>query len=217
MARQQQRLTALQFAKHTKLGLYGNGGGLTLQITAMLASVKMMSFDQCASRRVGNMPSMAINGPTRLTLTTYANLLFDHLPVSEVGTGLVVKCLAPVWESKTETVSHVGGRIEPMLGWATISGYCTGKNPARCKGHLENLLATITTKAAERRIIRRYRCGRALARLCLPFSALRVREGVSARAFEFAILTACRSGKVRSARWAELIRQGKFGRFQPSG
>ena len=33
MARQQNRLTALQVTKLSKPGLYGDGGGLTLQIT----------------------------------------------------------------------------------------------------------------------------------------------------------------------------------------
>ena len=33
MARQQQRLSAVQVTKLTKPGLYGDGGGLTLQIT----------------------------------------------------------------------------------------------------------------------------------------------------------------------------------------
>jgi hypothetical protein len=92
--------------------------------------------------------------------------------VAEVDTGLVVKCLAPIWESKTETASRVRGRIESVLGWATTSGYRTGENPARWKGHLENLLATIS-KSSGRRTIHRYR-GSASVRSCRPCARVRV-------------------------------------------
>ena len=40
-------------------------------------------------------------------------------------------------------------------------------------------------------------------------AALRAREGIAARAVEFAILTACRSGEVRGARWAEFDLPGR--------
>jgi len=54
------------------------------------------------------------------------------------------KALEPIWESKTETASRLRGRIESGLGWATTSGYRTGENPARWKGPLERMLATIS-------------------------------------------------------------------------
>jgi integrase len=131
--------------------------------------------------------------------------VFGHLPVAEIDTGLVVKCLSPIWESKTETASRVRGRIESVLGWATTSGYRTGENPARWKGHLENLLATISKSS------------RTKNHPSLPWqsvgafmAAMRAREGVAARAVEFAILTACRSGEVRGARWAEFDMAAKL-------
>lgn len=269
MARQQQRLSALQVSKLTKPGLYGDGGGLTLQITATgakswllrymvagkpfgmglgpthtvslaearqkalearkllidginplaakkqskiaaaLADAKMMSFDQCAEAYIlahkAGWKNAKHGDQWTNTLNTYASPVFGHLPVAEIDTGLVVKCLAPIWESKTETASRVRGRIESVLGWATTSGYRTGENPARWKGHLENLLATISKSS------------RTKNHPSLPWqhigvfmSALRVREGVSARAVEFAILTACRSGEVRGAQWAEFDTAGKL-------
>ncbi|AEJ02100.1 integrase family protein [Nitrosomonas sp. Is79A3] len=262
MARQQQRLSALQITKLTKPGLYGDGGGLTLQITttgakswlfrymvngrsfgmglgpthtvslaearqkamdarkllidginpltakkqkqiaAALASAKMMTFDQCAeayilAHKAGWKNAKHIDQWTN-TLKTYASPVFGHLPVAEIDTGLVVKCLSPIWENKTETASRLRGRIESVLGWATTSGYRTGENPARWKDHLANLLATISKSS------------RTTHHPSLPWqhvgafmSALRVREGISARAVEFTILTACRSGEVRGARWTE--------------
>jgi integrase len=269
MARQQQRLSALQVAKLTKPGLYGDGGGLTLQITttgakswllrymvagkpfgmglgpthtvslaearqkaldarkllidginplaakkqnqiaAALADAKMMSFDQCAEAYIlahkAGWKNAKHGDQWTNTLNTYASPVFGHLPVAEIDTGLVVKCLAPIWESKTETASRVRGRIESVLGWATTSGYRTGENPARWKGHLENLLATISKSSRTKN-----HPSLPWQRIGAFMAALRAREGVSARAVEFAILTACRSGEVRGAQWAEFDTAGKL-------
>ena len=268
MARQQKRLSALQVKNLSKPGLYGDGGGLTLQITARgskswlfrymvackpyamglgpthtvtlaearqkalnarkllidginplvekrqneitdaLASAKMMTFDQCATAYILAQKAGWKNAKHAAqwtnTLNTYASPVFGHLPVAEVDTGLVVKCLTPIWESKTETASRVRGRIESVLGWATTSGYRTGENPARWKGHLQNLLATINKSSRTK-----HHPSLPWQRIGAFMSALRVREGVSARAVEFAVLTACRSGEVRGARWAEFDTAGK--------
>jgi integrase len=268
MARQQQRLSALQVSKLTKPGLYGDGGGLTLQITttgakswlfrymvagqpfgmglgpthtvslaearqkaldarkqlieginplaakkqiqieAALARARMMSFDQCAeayilAHKAGWNNTKHIDQWTS-TLKTYASPVFGHLPVAEVDTGLVVKCLSLIWESKTETASRLRGRIESVLGWATTSGYRTGENPARWKGHLDNLLATISKTSRTKN-----HPSLPWPRIGAFMSALRAREGIAARAVEFAVLTACRSGEVRGARWAEFDTAGK--------
>jgi len=130
--------------------------------------------------------------------------VLGHLPVADVDTGLVVKCLAPIWESKTETASRLRGRVESVLDWATTSGYRTGENPARWKGHLENLLATISRSSRTRN-----HPSLPWQRIAAFMAALRAREGVSARAVEFCILTASRSGEVRGARWAEFDLPGK--------
>ena len=46
----------------------------------------------------------------------------------------------PFWQARPETASRVRGRIESILDWATARGYRQGENPARWRGHLENLL-----------------------------------------------------------------------------
>ena len=269
MARQQNRLTALQVAKLSKPGLYGDGGGLTLQITpagvkswlhrymiggksfamglgpthtvdlaearrkalegrrllldgvnpllarnqqqvaAKLAETNMMTFDQCAEAYIqAKKPSWKNAKHAKQwssTLKTYASPVFGAAPVADVDTGLVVKCLAPIWESKTETATRVRGRIESVLGWATTSGYRTGENPARWKGHLENLLATISK-------VRRTKNHPALPwqQAGAFVHALRAQAGVAALALEFLVLTACRSGEVRGALWAEFDLDGRL-------
>jgi hypothetical protein len=62
------------------------------------------------------------------------------LPVTAIDTGLVVKVLQPIWNTKPETASRLRSRIESILDWATVRGFRQGENPARWRGHLEKLL-----------------------------------------------------------------------------
>jgi hypothetical protein len=55
------------------------------------------------------------------TLNTYASPVFGHLPVATIDTGLVVKCLAKIWDSKTE----------PRVACAGVSSPCWGGPPPR--------------------------------------------------------------------------------------
>jgi integrase len=106
--------------------------------------------------------------------------------------------LEPIWKTKTETASRLRGRIEAVLNWAKTRGYRSGENPATWKGHLENLLP-------KRSKVRKVKHHPALpyGEIGLFMAALRAQEGIAARALEFAILTAARSGEVRDARHVE--------------
>lgn len=90
----------------------------------------MMTFDQCAEAYItAHRPSWKNAKHADQwtnTLATYASPVFGQLPVAAIDTGLVVKCLNPIWGSKTETATRLRGRIESILGWATTSGYRTG-------------------------------------------------------------------------------------------
>jgi integrase len=141
------------------------------------------------------------------TLTTYVYPILGSLPVQAIDTGLVLKTIELLWREKPETASRVRGRIESVLDWATARGYRQGDNPARWKGHLENLLAkTASTKAAVRRETGRGEHHRALPYAELPefMSRLRTQSGVVVRCLEFVILTAARSGEALGASWSEI-------------
>lgn len=133
------------------------------------------------------------------TLATYASPLLGALPVAEIDTALVVKVLGPIWETRTETATRVRGRIEKVLDWATVSKYRQGENPARWRGHLDKLLANPSkvVKVAHHPALPWRDMGAFMA-------ALRAQEGVAARALEFVILAAARSGEVRGATWEEI-------------
>jgi integrase len=172
-------------------------------VAEALVSARMMTFDQCAEAYIqahkASWKNIKHARQWSSTLKMYPGPVFGHLPVAEIDTALVMKCLAPIWESKNETASRVRGRIESVLGWATTTGYRTGENPARWKGHLQNLLATVSKSSRTK-----HHPSLPWQRIPAFMPALLAREGVSARAVEFTILTGCRSGDVRGARWAEI-------------
>lgn len=276
MVRLMGKLTAKEVEKKTAAGLYGDGGGLTLQVTkagvkswlyrymiegkaygmglgpvhtitlaqarqlatdarrmvidginplenkrkiklsAAQARGKLMTFDQCASAYIDAHRSSWKNAKHAdqwtNTLATYASPLVGSMPVGEVDTAWMVKVLTQkdsegrqFWATKTETATRVRGRIEQVLGWATTSGFRTGDNPARWRGHLDNLLATISkgSRTVNHPSLDWQRMGAFV-------QALRQRSGVAARTVEFTILTASRSGEARGAKWSEIDLQAKI-------
>ena len=123
-----------------------------------------------------------------------ATAIINDLPISAIDTGLVRKVLEPIWYSTPETASRVRGRIERVLAWATVAGYRSGDNPARWTGHLKELLPAKTKVAAVEH-------HSALPYRDLPafMLKLRAKDGVSARALEFTILCAARTGEAIGA------------------
>ena len=135
----------------------------------------------------------------RNTLETYAFPVIGKIAVSDIETSHVMRVLEPMWLTKTETASRVRGRIESVLDWATVRGFRKGDNPARWRGHIEHLLAARSdVQKTQHHSAMDYReVGAFMAQL-------RQQEGMGARALEFAILCASRSGEVRGAEWSEI-------------
>jgi integrase len=134
----------------------------------------------------------------RSTIETYANPVIGQMLVQDVGLPQILLVLEPIWRTKTETASRLRGRIESVLDWAAARGYRSDSNPARWKGLLDKLLPAPGKIAKTDH-------HRALPYTSLPafMTALVDQKGIGARALEFAILTASRSGEVRGATWSE--------------
>jgi integrase len=135
------------------------------------------------------------------TLATYAYPHVGDLPVSDVATAHVMAALSPIWTKRPETASRVRGRIESVLDFAKASGWRDAENPARWRGHVANLLPS------------RAKVARVEHHAALPWveigafmAALRTRDAIAARALEFTILTAARTGEVLGAPWSEIDR-----------
>jgi integrase len=173
------------------------------QQVSKLAVAKSLTFKECAERYISahaagwRNQKHAAQWPA--TLDAYAYPHFGSLPVQAVDVGLVLKAVEPIWQAKTETASRVRGRIESVLDWATARGYRQGENPARWRGHLENLLPSRSKVARVE-----HHAALPYAEIAAFVAELRQQEGVSARALEFAILTAARTGEAIGSRWSEI-------------
>lgn len=134
----------------------------------------------------------------RSTIETYAYPVIGQLPIGQVGIEDVLRVLKPIWSDKTETASRLQGRIEKILDLAVASGL-RETNPARWKNYL-SLRLPAPGRIAE---VKHYP---SMSYQALPqfMQALSGRSGMGARALEFLILTAVRSGSVRQARWPEI-------------
>lgn len=133
------------------------------------------------------------------TLEAYAFPTLAKLRVRDIDTPHILEVLEPIWKVKTETAKRLRGRIEAVLDWATARKYRDGSNPARWRGNLEAMLPKPSKVAKNDN------------HPALPFTEapafmthLRKMEGTGARALEFTILTAARSGEVRGATWKEI-------------
>jgi len=172
-----------------------------------LEAAKAMTFRQCADAYIeghrAGWKNEKHGAQWAATLAAHVYPVLGELPVAAIDTGLVMKALEPIWTTKTETASRVRGRIESVLDWATTREYRTGENPARWRGHLDNLLpARSKVQKVEHHAAMPYTdVGAFMARL-------RQQAGAGARALELAILTAARSGEVFGARWVEIDMEG---------
>ena len=262
MSRQIGRLSALAVSRARKRGMYPDGGGLYLQVTASgakswvyrymlngrprymglgplhtvtLADARVKALEARRLRLAGVDPIDARDdalGKSRLeaarsitfkdaaeaymevhragwrntkhadqwrnTLEAYAYPVLGALAVQGVDVALVMRVLEPIWGTKTETASRVRGRIESVLDWASARGYRLGENPARWRGHLENLLP-------RRSRVRKVKHHPALAydEVGAFMVNLSRQQGTATSALEFLILTAARTGEVIGARWGE--------------
>lgn len=167
-----------------------------------------LTFEQCATKYIAanasGWKSAKHAQQWRNTLEQHVFPIMGQLLVHDVALSHVLAVLEPIWHTKTETASRLRGRIESVLAWATVRQYREGENPAQWRGHLDKLLpkpgkvAKVEHHAA------------------VPIDAagaflvdLRAVAGMGARALEFLILTAARSGEVRGATWAEVDTDAK--------
>jgi integrase len=185
---------------------------------ARVETARAMTFKECAERyieanRAGWRNAkhadqwVATFNATKRGKREYPALtaVLNDLPIAAIDTALVMKALEPVWRKTPETASRARGRIEAVLSWATAREYRTGDNPARWRGHLDKLLPA-------RSKVARVKHHDAIPYAEMPdfVATLRKRDGISARALEFTILTAARTGEAIGAKWREFDLSAKL-------
>jgi integrase len=173
------------------------------RLAQMAARARATTFRTCAEACMAAHESTWTNpkhrAQWRSTLEQFVYPIIGDLAVDDITTAHVIKVLEPIWKEVPETASRVRARIEKVLGWATVRELRTGDNPARWRGHLAELFPS---RGKMRSGVKHHPA--------LPYSEvpalmteLREENRLSARALEFLILTAARTGEVCRATWDE--------------
>lgn len=172
-------------------------------------AAKQITFEQAAERYFAahekKWRSAKHRAQYRSTLVRYVYPELGKLSVAAVDTGLILKVIEPIWQAKAETANRVRARIQAVLDWATAREFRVGENPARWRDHLDKLLPAQGEIA------------QVVHHAALPYdqissfmAQLASRKGIAARALEFLILTAARTGEVIAARWPEFDLNAKL-------
>jgi integrase len=167
------------------------------------AEAKAMTFKQCTEGFIRDNEAKWSNSKHRRewksTLERYVYPELGSLSVAAIDTPLVLNVIKPLWERAPETASRVRGRIENVLGWATVHHYRTGDNPARWKGHLEHALPA------------RSKVAKVKHHAALPYTEagsfiakVRKDDRVGACCLEFIALTVARVSEANVASWNEI-------------
>ena len=132
------------------------------------------------------------------TLKTYCAAFYNK-PVGEVLLRDVEKALRPIWLTKSETASRVLQRVIVVMKKAKREGWSSTDVSEWSEDLVENL-PTMPKKDV------RVRNHPALPynQISAFMADLRSKNSVGAKALEFVILTAARSGEVRLASWSEI-------------
>ncbi|MDE0474517.1 MAG: site-specific integrase, partial [Gammaproteobacteria bacterium] len=132
----------------------------------------------------------------RATLRDYAMPKLGGRPVQRITTADVMGVLLPIWNEKRVTARRVRHRISAVMRWAVAQGY-REDNPAG-----EAIGAALPKNGVQVHHLP------ALPYVEVAGALAQVRDSgaypATVLAFEFLVLTACRSGEVRGARWKEI-------------
>jgi integrase len=170
---------------------------------AKLAAARKLTFREAAERYFDQHAERWRPSHRGLFLTTLKAHAFPTLgamDVASIGTADILRTLEPIWKAKSVTADRTRSRIEAVLDWCVVRGHRpAGTNPAKWRGHLDQVLPAARKLAPVVNLA-------AMDYRALPafMTALRALDTIAARALEFLILTAARSGEVIGARWDEI-------------
>lgn len=166
-----------------------------------IQKIRDKTFRECAQVVITNKTRELKNqkhiGQWSSTLETYIYPTLGDRIIGSITKIDIATALESIWIEKNETAKRIRGRIETIFDYAKAMEYFVGDNPATWKGNLEPILGNLKQESRPHP--------------SLPYEQvagfiqhLRQRKGISPKALEFAILTACRSGEVFGALWKEI-------------
>jgi len=164
------------------------------------AEARAMTFADCVKDFIKDNDSSWTNARHRreweTSLIKHAYPVLGSLPVAAIDTPLVLRVLKPIWAATPESASRLRGRIENVLGWATVHHYRSGDNPARWGGLLEHALPAVVKGE--------HHAALPYAEVPNFIARLRRETSVHAKCLELIILTGVRLDEARNATWNEV-------------
>ena len=173
---------------------------------AKAAAAKAMTFRECAQRYLSIHADKWGNAKHReqwVTTLESTYPVIGDLSVADIDEAHLLKVLGPMWKKTPVTAQRLRGRIENVLGFAIVSKFRAGPNPAVWKNHLATLLGGSKTAVEHHAALPFAECPAFLAKL-------RQKDSIAARALEFTILTAARTGETIGATWDEIDLKAKI-------
>lgn len=170
------------------------------------ARITAPTFKQAAERvhaeTVGSWRNEKHAASWLTSLETHAYPVIGKTPVDRITTADVLKVLAPIWLTKAETARRVRQRIRTVLDWARVAHHLQTANPV---DGVERGLP----KQPDRN---EHFAAMPYAEVPAFMAQLRSRAASDAvaLAFQFLILTACRTSEVLLARWDEIDTEQKL-------
>jgi integrase len=133
-------------------------------------------------------------------LELYAFPSMGKLSADIIQTEHVLNALRPIWTTKTRTADEVRGQIEQILDAAKARRLREGDNPARWRGHLDNLLSKAEKKKARQRQHFPAMNWKDAPKLMSSLAKIQARDAIATRLL---ILTGARYHMIRHAQWSE--------------
>jgi integrase len=167
------------------------------RLASVLASARGKTFRQCALDYIAaHEDGWRGNHSRRQWMQSLEQYVFPKIgdmPVGTVDVAAVLLVLDPISRDIPETAKRVKNRIANILDWAAARDLRPHDNPAK----RANLLP-------KRRPPAKHFSAMSYSALPAFMTELHRQPEMSARALEFAILTAARPGEVLGARWSEI-------------
>jgi integrase len=156
-------------------------------------------FEQCLTSHEGGWKSAEHRRQWRASIEQDVLPAIGDLAVDDIGTPHIIRVLEPIWKTKPESASRTRGRIERILAWATVRGFRSGDNPGRWKGHLQEMFPAVGKVA-------KVNHHQAMPYVDVPafMGKLREVDHPAARALEFTVICAARTGETLGATWDEI-------------
>jgi len=171
----------------------------------LLAAAKQTTFGQCVETFL-EFKQPEWSNPKHaeqwaMTLRKYARPLHPFSP-DKIDLALVVETLRPIWHKVPETASRTRQRIEAVLDhWAALNHVLGYVNPAAWE-RVKHALPSVA--ALKKKDGKGHHAALPYTELPAFMAELRNRNSLSAKALEFTILTAARTGETTGASWDEI-------------